>query len=112
LRRTKTGIEKGVKRPKNLNKVLFLEEIRRLRYKKEDSEEGITGQRQTIAEILQFHRRVFDPDQYPTSRENRLQKRSLRSIFRILRRQGAIPPMTYCNFLKIIKTHGPHLLKG
>jgi hypothetical protein len=112
LRRTKTGIEKGVKRPMNLNRVPFLEEVWRLRNRgEEDSAEEIIGHGKTITEILALHRRVFDPDRHLSSIGNQPQKRSLRSIFHILRRKGAIPPMTYRNFLKIIKTYDPHLLR-
>jgi hypothetical protein len=96
-----------------MNKVPYLEEVWRLRNRgEENSAEEIIGSGKTITEILPLHRRVFDPDRYPPSIEDRPQKRSLRSIFHILRRKGTIPPMTYRNFLKIIKTYEPHLLRG
>jgi hypothetical protein len=65
LRRIKTGIETGGKRPQGLKREAFLEEIRRLRQKgEEDSAEAITGRGKTITEILTLRRLVFDPDGY------------------------------------------------
>jgi hypothetical protein len=70
LRRIKTGIETGGKRPQSLKREAFLEEIRRLRQKgEEDSAEAITGRGKTITEILTLRRLVFDPDGYPLERK-------------------------------------------
>jgi hypothetical protein len=113
LRRTKTGIEKGVKRPRTLKEVEFLEELRRLRRKeKEEPENATVGKGNTISEILHSQRRFFDPERHrPSPNKHQPQKKSWRSVFHILSRRGTIPPMSYRNFLKIIKTLDPLLLK-